>query len=249
MTVDATQGMELLVTIDGFKLSGLPLSRVGTYIKLLNDLLGKQQEAVHLSSMKDGSLKAMLSVEPQRVNEVSAWLYAASSPYGGEPRKAFEKFRKAIVKDGGSTAIATITDARTFTTILTIDPTDVEDSPDQIISQKDVLRGRVAALGETTNGNGYTGLIVGQGLSFRFTYDDSIAALLKPFLWTGMIELVGNAKWIRSPDGQWKLVRFEATGVKALQQNTLKAIRAKIRESGGFGFQEQVLAKFLKDIR
>lgn len=249
MTVDASLGREFLLKVEGFELSSLSLGRVRTYIQLVNNLVGKQKEGVHLSSLKNGSLEAQLCVAPQHVDQVNAWLYAAGSPLSGEPRQAFEKFRRAILRDGGTAATATIIDIRTRETVLTIDPQEHEPLSEQIISQKDILRGRIAALGEVTNGNGYTGVIVGPGLSIRFTYDDSIAALLKPFLWAGTIELSGNAKWIRNHVGQWKLARFEATGVRELQQNSLKEIRARIKKNGGFGFQEQNLDKFLKDIR
>ncbi|MBS0966219.1 hypothetical protein JK165_08980 [Acetobacter okinawensis] len=249
MTVDATQGLELLLKVDGFQLSSLSLKRVRTYLGLLQNLVGKKSTGVHISSLKDGSLVAMLEVEPEDTPHVSAWLSAAGTPLSGEPRHAFEEFQKAIQKDGGRDASATIIDFKTKEIILTIAANDDEPEGDKTISQKDTLRGRIIALSETRNGSGYTGLIAGSGTPSRFTYEDSIAALLKPFLWTEAVELSGHAKWVRSPEGKWKLAKFEATSVTKLKQDSLKEIRSQIKARGGFRFKEENLGQFLKDIR
>ncbi|GFE94387.1 hypothetical protein DmAi_24460 [Acetobacter persici] len=247
MTVDASQDTDLLFKIEGFKLSSLSLSRVRTYILLLNNLVGKQKEGVHLSFMQNGSLEAALSIESNTIQKTRDWLYAASSPLGGEPRRALESLRKAIREDGGTGA--TLWDISAQELILTIDPQEDTSSAPQIFSQKDTLRGRITTLGEAGTGRGYTGIIGGHGKAIRFTYEDSIAPLLKPLLWMGTVELSGDAKWSRDQEGQWKLIYFEATSVRELQQNNLKVISARIRKNGGFGFKEKNLSKFLKDVR
>lgn len=248
MCFEADQGgAEIGFRIEGFELSGIPLQRAEEYLKLLNQLLGKQKTGVALRELRNGSLLAEVHVEPAFVPSVLVSLQEADESLGRGDNNAIRTLMRYMRQDGGTEA--KIWDIRTKRPLLVIDPKITEQPTPQSVAQADFLRGCITALTLAKNGKRYTGTIQSSGQSIPFSYKEDLAPALKDHLWGEKVELRGAAKWQRNALGNWKLQGFDVHGIKILKKKTFRELRQKIKDEGGFGFQEEDMSDFLKDIR
>ncbi|WP_215747487.1 hypothetical protein [Gluconobacter sp. P1C6_b] len=248
MCFEADHGdAEIGFKIDGFKLSGVSLKRAEEYLKLLNQLLGKQKSGVALRELRDGSLVAAVHIESAYVPSVLVSLQEADESLERGDNPAVRTLMRYMRQDGGTGA--KIWDIKTQRPLLVIEPQISEQKTSQSLAQDDSLRGRITALSLAKNGRKYTGTIQSGGENIFFSYKEDLASTLKEQLWGNKIELQGAARWQRSVLGSWKLTGFDVHSVKILKKQTFKEIRQKIKDEGGFGFEEADMSAFLKDVR
>ncbi|MBF0851024.1 hypothetical protein HKD27_08845 [Gluconobacter sp. R75690] len=233
---------DLLLHIDGFCLSELPLDRAGEYIKLLSRMLGANKE-MHLVSLQNGSLQAAVKVEPSARSKTDERLYLAGRPNGGAARKAFEKLNDAIAEDGGKGHLLNIPENRV---ILAFPGRDEAQENLPSFWEDGAIRGKLSLLGERVDGR-YSGQIRDPKSTYSFTCSEVLAHALRPHLW-GTVELGGRGNWQRQTDGKWKLINFQAGSFRELQKNNLSFIRSEILNEGGFGLNNDA-TEILKDIR
>lgn len=248
MSLDADQsGAEIGFKIEGFSLSGISLNRAEEYLKLLNQLLGKQKSGVSLKELRDGSLMAEVHVEPASVMSVFGSLQEADESLERGDNRIVRTLMRYMRQDGGTGA--EVWDIRTKRPLLVIDPQIAEERTSQSIAQDDSIRGNITALSLARNGKRYNGIIKSGGQNIPFSYREDLAPALKDHLWGRKVELRGAARWQRSVLGAWKLMGFDVHDIRILKKNTFKELRQKIKNEGGFGFQEEDLSAFLKDVR
>jgi hypothetical protein len=83
---------------ENVSLSRLPPHRTSEHLGFLADLFGRAPE-VHLVSVSEGSLAAVVEAEPTVAAALRGRLHHAMRPDGGAPRAARERLDAALARD------------------------------------------------------------------------------------------------------------------------------------------------------
>jgi len=225
---DNIEPLSLELKVENVGLGTLSMDKIGEIMRCFADLADSKKH-VHLEAVTDGCVSFACRVEAAAVDDVTARLSEAGRLDGGSPRAAWQDLNDVLTELGSTAELSNKTAGKV---ILAFPGARAADGALPPLWQASSLRGRLVSLRLTNDG--YKGTIANAGGREIFEVNEALASELKVVLFE-QVEVSGRARWQRTADGQWRLLKFQASGHRTLSSSGLSALRTKLLAAGGFG--------------
>jgi len=230
-----------------FKLNGkrpddFTIERLADYLRVLGDLVGSPGK-VRIRKLSPGSVKVELAVEREHYPKFVERLTSAKNP-----AKASSALRKVVadleemVTDDHVTA--EVLAGRTK--LIHLRGYSRAAGPTIPVVQRYTVRGQIIGL-EGKDATKHVRIAeYGSNRELRGEFrDQALAVSLAKQLWGGVVELVGTARLLRHPDGNWELKAFRIDHLQELDPADASAVVRNLRDAIG----DPDVGGFLKDLR
>ena len=225
---DNTEPLSLELKVENVGLGTISMDRIGEIMRKLADLADSKKH-VHLEAVTDGCVSFAWTVEAAAVASVSTRLSEAGRLDGGSARAAWQDLNDVLTDIDSTAELSNKTAGRV---ILAFPGARAADGALPPFWQTGSLRGRLVSLRLTNEG--YKGTVANASGREIFDVSEALAVELKAVLF-GHVEISGRAQWQRNADGQWRLLKFQASGHRILGNEGLVALRSRLLAAGGFG--------------
>lgn len=225
---DNTESLSLELKVENVGLGTLPMDKIGEIMRRLADL-AESKKHVHLEAVTDGCVSFAWRVEAAAVANVSTRLSEAGQLDGGSARAAWQDLNDVLTDIGSRAELSNKTEGKV---ILAFPGALAADGALPPFWQTGSLRGRFISLRLTNEG--YKGTVTNASGREIFEVNEALAVELKAVLF-GHVEISGRARWQRNADGQWRLLKFQASGHRVLGSDGLATLRSRLLAAGGFG--------------
>lgn len=223
-----------------FKLNGkrpedLPIDRIGQYLKVLADLVGAAG-SVRATALRAGSVAVDLTVAPHHYPALVERLSTARNPDASTAVAKVVRTIEQMISEDGVTA-----EVRAGRTKIFYLEGYAKSAGDPVgpVAQHYVVRGTLIGLEgkDATKHARIAEYGTDRELHGFFRDDDvAVAEKLTEYLWKGVIEVSGTAKWLRYPDGRWELKSFRIEDARALEggrpSEFIRGLRTALGDSG-----------------
>ncbi len=198
-------GEEYEFEIDAFTPSTIPMARLAEYLTALAALFG-HQDSVHFAKLKKGSLIAVAHVNYEAVPKIRARLQSAKDPSApSDISKPYKKINELLRADNAvgkivrGTSNVVIFPGRKTATNLRMGP----------FTEPVTIDGKVVRIGGTDI-TAHALIEDSNGKIWSAECTRELAVELAQFLYRYPIRITGNARWVRTEDGEWEILSFKA---------------------------------------
>jgi hypothetical protein len=210
--------------IDAYTPSTIPMARLAQYMSELASLFGNQKD-VHFSRVKKGSLRLFAKVNFEAIPKVRQRLQNARDP--GAPtelRRPYKRIDEMLRDDNavgklrrGKSNVIAFPGRRAAR--------DMRMGP---FTEQTSIDGKIVRVGGT-DATAHVLLEEADGEVRSAECSRDLAVRLAPFLYTRTVRLIGNARWLRTEQGEWELLSFRAKDFVPLTDDDLSSAINKLR--------------------
>jgi hypothetical protein len=236
---------EYRYVIDVFTPDTLPMARLAEYMRELAMLLGEPAN-VHFDRLERGSAVLVSKIDPPAVPKVVSRVEGLRDGSAGEDvRKAFQTLDKMLRQDN---AIGTLLNEVGAEIIAFPGRTRPKPPVFGPFYQDGTLDGVLTRIGGRSDKTVYALLDDGTRV-LRCTLGRDLARQLAQHLFSP-VRVMGRGRWTRDEEGDWRLERFRVVSFDVLNDESLLAVVAKLREVPGNGWKTvRNPLKELEDLR
>ena len=206
----------------------LPLERLSKYLAALADLVGRDTP-VHFDKVSKGSAMLKVRVPEQHAHAVETRVRAAASAEpGSDLRRAYEQIDQLARGDGTSAEFRPPKGA----VILQFPGAKTLQARALVVKEYGEINGRIIRLGGRDD-TVPVGLLTPDDEVVSCTATLEQAKQLKAFLLEPVdIVLRGTGRWLRSPEGKWKIEEFKINDFLRMQDDSFDDELKKIKTVG-----------------
>lgn len=214
----------------GFTPETIPMARLAEYMADLAKLYG-ERDAVHFLRVEPSSTAILSTVDQEADVRVSERLQALELDEDPpiDAAQAFESITQRVVADRGRAYI-------------TSGPARVLDFPTGELLQQSPTYGPFWQPGSVT-GTVYWGGGKGRIVSVKLEHTSGATYLCKAkrttakrlldHIWGPPLRVTGRGRWLRTADGEWRLLQFNIDNFSILETESLTETIARLRAVGG----------------
>lgn len=222
--------VEYSFRINAFSPETFPMVRLGQYVADLGALLG-EVNCVHFVGLRKGSTEIVHRVQADAVEKIEATLRRVQQCEADVVHlNAYRDLNRRLKEDG---ATASLIRQDSASVLLRFSGRDEPNAaPPDVLIQNGAIDGVVISLGgrdETVPVRIQNGDVI-----YRCTTSREIARLLGPHIFGDELRLIGEGKWLISPDGEWHLEHFRIITFELLDAAPLQDVVGGLRALGGF---------------
>jgi hypothetical protein len=226
--------------IDAYSPDDIPLQRLGEYMAQLGRLLGSQ-DRVHPGPLRGGSTILPVRVEREAVPKVFNRIEAVKRAEAPGDAIQASTALNVMLRDDNAIGV--------FRRVRLQPPANDEDvllrfpgreipKPQKVgpFSEQATFKGELVRL-EGEDDTKHAGVKDSQGRTWVGHMDRNLAVKMREHLFDWVM-VTGDARWIRTEDGEWILKSFHITGFKPLQKDTLDEDIKNLRSVPGSQWKE-----------
>ena len=217
-----------LFRMDKWTPDSLPAKRMAEYMAKLVLLFGAP-DAVHFSRLRSGSAKQYFNVDPAAAPQVWARLIASNEPMA-EPELAAARrdINKMLMEDDQVGYVKAEPGPKVIEFLGRKTPI----ADEVTVLQTGSIDGVVIRVGGRDMSVPVS-IDAGDGVFHRCSTTGVVAKRLAAHLFEGDLRLMGKGKWLRSGDGEWKLLTFEIADFEVLNPDSLQSFISDMRAVEG----------------
>ncbi len=217
-----------LFRMDRWTPDSLPAKRMAEYMAKLALLFGAP-DSVHFSKLRSGSATQFFNVDLAGAQQVWTRLNASNGPMA-EPELAAVRrdINKMLMEDGQVGYVKAEPGPKLLEFLGRKTPIADEVSVHQTGSIDGIVI-RVGGRGESVP----VSVDAGDGVFHRCSTTRVVAKRLAAHLFDGDVRLMGKGRWLRSEDGEWKLLAFEIADFEVLRSDSLQSFVSDMRAIEG----------------
>ena len=219
--------------IDALTPDSLPMARLAEYMVDLANLFG-HKERVHFDRVEPGSAVLVQTVEDGHNDRVRERLDAANAfgPVPDDVAKAVESINTRLAEDDATGRLSDGSGAEIVIFPGRDRPPPRTFGPFKQLCSFDGMLIRVGGRDDTVPVH----LEAGDKIHIC-NADRDMARRLAPHLYQGTLRVWGDGRWEREANGHWKLLRFNISEFKLLDDTPLGQVVEKLRQVEGSGWK------------
>jgi hypothetical protein len=218
-------GEEYELHIDAFTPSTIPMARLAQYMSELAALLGNT-ENVHFTKVKKGSVGVVARVSHEAIPKVRIRLHNARDPNAPpDIRKSYRKIDDMLRADNA------VGKLRRGTSNVVFFPGRKAAASQRMgpFTEPATIDGKIVRIGGTDE-TAHALIEDSDGNVVSAECTREMAVELAPFLYRQPVRLVGNARWVRTENGEWEQLSFKAKEFSSLTASDLASAIGRLRE-------------------
>jgi hypothetical protein len=210
--------------IDAYTPETIPLARLSQYLSDLARMMGESAN-VHLTRVDKGSTVPVVRVDWEAEPKVRARLRAVKFNEGPlEAQRAYREINKRLVEDNANGVLFDPNKSK----IIRFPGRDGANQPEfGPIRQHSAIQGIPIRIGGEQSD---VPIHLEDGdLKHIVTAPRRIAKQIGPYLFTSVVRIEGNGRWVRNKMGEWELLELYAQSFEVLSEGDLRSDVSRLR--------------------
>jgi hypothetical protein len=225
--------VEFRFRIDVFTPATLPMKRLAEYMGELARLMG-EEEHVHFTEVREGSLTLAHTVDPEAVPKVRDRLLQARNPDAPKDiRQPWRNIDEMLAKDN---AVGTLAQRGRGGVVIKFPGRTVQRIEIGPVAEEGSIEGVLVRIGGQDR-TAHAQLQDGDQV-FGCEMSRDLAARLSPYLYGAPVRVYGRGRWRRSPGGDWTLIDFQARDFTVLDGASVADVADRLRALPRKGWED-----------